>query len=323
MQSTHKKRIAVLRGGPSSEHRASLSSGAHVLKSLDHVYYEPIDIYIDKAGTWHEAGVPIDPYAALQFIDIVFNALHGEYGEDGTIQVILDDAKKIHTGSDAFASRTAIDKHNTKVLLTKTGIKMPRSHIVRPHSKNKDSELAEMWRTLHHPLIIKPNASGSAVGVSMAHSFHELENSVEYILASGHSALVEEYVKGSEVSVSIIADYRGQNLYAAVPSHVRYEGEFLSNSIQKNAAYSVEPMKHFSPVERELVLRSAKHVHKELGLGAYSRIDFIIAQNGIYFIEANTLPGLSPHSIFVMALEESGISFSDFLTHAVEGSGKK
>jgi D-alanine-D-alanine ligase len=317
MSSTKKKRIAVLRGGPSSEHHASLSTGAHVLKNLDTDMYEPVDIYIDKAGTWHEAGVPVDPYVALQFVDIVFNALHGEYGEDGNVQALLDDAKKIHTGSDAFASRIAIHKHDTKILLAKTGIKTPRSHIVRPHSKSKDRELADIWRSLHHPLIIKPNASGSAVGVSLAHRFHELEQSVEYILASGHSALVEEYIKGSEVSVSIIADYRGESLYAAVPSHVRYDGEFLSNSIQKNAQYGVEPMKHFSTVERELVLRTAKHVHRELGLGQYSRIDFIVASNGIYFIEANTLPGLSPHSIFVRALEESGIKMQDFLTHVL------
>ncbi|MEN9852505.1 MAG: hypothetical protein RI996_448 [Candidatus Parcubacteria bacterium] len=323
MNRTHTKRVGVVRGGPSSEHHASLSSGAHILKNLDSSYYEPVDIYIDKTGTWHEAGVPVDPYEVLQFVDIVFNALHGEYGEDGTVQAIFDDAKIAHTGSDTFASRIAIHKHDTKALLAKTGIKMPRSRIVRPHSKSKETNLAEIWRTLHHPLIIKPNASGSAVGISIARSFTELTQSVEYILASGHSALIEEYVKGSEVSVSIIANYRGESLYAAIPSHIRYEGEFLSNSIQKNAEYRVEPMKHFSPIERELVLRTAKHIHRELGLGQYSRIDFIIAKNGIYFIEANTLPGLSPHSIFVKALEESGIAFSDFLTHVVEGSGKK
>jgi D-alanine-D-alanine ligase len=320
MNSTHKKRVAVLRGGPSSEHRASISSGKHVLEHIDREKYEVFDIYIDKKGQWHEAGAPVDPYTLLQFIDIVFNALHGEYGEDGTVQAILQDSKKIYTGSDVFASKIAIDKHATKTLLKKSGIKMPSGSILRPHLKSIDKELAEVWRTLHHPLIVKPNASGSAVGVSIARTFHELERSVRYILASGHSALVEEYITGEEVSVSVISEMRGEALYAAIPSHVRYTGAYLSNSIQNNKEYYVDPMRHFTHIERELVIRTAKHIHRELGLGQYSRIDFIVSPKGIYFIEANTLPGLSEHSIFVKALEHSGIRFSDFLVHIIEQS---
>ncbi len=323
MKGTRKKRIAVLRGGPSSEHHFSLSSGKNVLEHLDRELYIPIDIYIDKKAQWHEEGVPVHPYTSLQFVDGVFNALHGEYGEDGTVQTIIDNARKPHTGASVFSSRVAIDKHTTKLLLQKSGIKTPRGSIIRPSTKDSHKHLAELWRTLQHPLIVKPNASGSSVGMSIVRDFHGLLAAVEFITKTGHSALVEEFIEGQEVSVSIISDYRGEKLYAAIPSHVRHSAVYFDNITKKTNSFHVAPMKHFSSTERELVIRTAKHIHRELGLGQYSRTDFIVSKNGIYFLEVNTLPGLTPHSIFVKALEESGITFSDFLTHIVEDSIQK
>jgi D-alanine-D-alanine ligase len=317
MSSTKKKRIAVLRGGQSSEHRASLATGKQVLAHLDTAIFSPVDIYIDRAGVWYEDGAPVDPYTMLQFMDGVFNALHGEYGEDGTVQSLLDDIGIAHTGSSALASKLAIDKQQTKLLVSQQGIVVPRGTIMRSSSKDHESQLAALWRTHHHPLIVKPNASGSSVGVSLVRDFASLVAAATYILATGHDALVEEYISGQEVSVSIIANMRREALYAAVPGHIKYEGQYLANAAQNAANYSVEPMKQFSSTERDLVIRIAKHVHSILGLSGYSRSDFIVSKKGIYFLEVNTLPGLSPHSIFTRTLEESGIKMQDFLTHVI------
>jgi D-alanine-D-alanine ligase len=317
-KATAKKRVAVLRGGPSSEHAISISSGKHVLESLDSELFVPIDIYIDKSGVWHLDGVATSPYAALQFVDVVFNAMHGEYGEDGSVQALLEELGVAYNGTGVFGSRIAIDKHSTALLLAKNDIKIPRSHVLRPFAKNADKNIAEIWRTMQHPLIVKPAASGSSVALALTKDFKHFEASVKKILQSGHSALVQEYIKGREVSVNVIEDMRGQDLYTTIPVTVKHSSHIFDNVTKKSGNFHVEPMKSFSAVERELVTRISKHVHQELGLRHYSRSDFIINEKGIYFIEVNTLPGLTKHSILPAALTESGISMKDFLSHVLE-----
>ena len=317
-----KKKVAVLRGGPSSEHAFSISSGKHVLEHLDTAKFVPIDIYIDRSGVWHLDGVATTPYTALQFVDVVWNAMHGEYGEDGTVQSILEELGMPYNGTRVFGSSLAIDKHTAALLLAKDGIKIPRSHVLRPHGKKIENQIAELWRTMQHPIIVKPVASGSSVALAMAQDFKHFDMSLKKILNSGHSALVQEHIKGREVSVSIIEDMRGQDLYAAIPVAVKHESVIFDNLTKKSGNFHVEAMKKFSAAEREIVTRIAKHVHRELGLRHYSRSDFIVSENGIYFLEVNTLPGLSEKSILPSSLTESGISMKDFLTHIVERSDK-
>lgn len=322
MVATSKKRIAVLRGGPSSEHHFSLLSGKNVIENLDKDKFVPVDVYIDKKGFWHVEGVVVTPYTALQFVDIAFIALHGEYGEDGTVQKLLEDYGIPFIGSDSFASSIGINKHNTKLMLSKSGIVMPRSKVFRPKSKDLDKKVAEVWQAFHHPLIVKPVSSGSSVGMVLCKSYSEALEATKNILTTGHSVLIEEFINGSEVSVSVVEGMRGQELYTPVPIHVRHNSEFFDNITKKTNSYHLSPMEKFSPVEREIVLRTAKHVHKKLGLRHYSQADFIITKNKIYFLEVNTLPGLTESSILPASLKESGISFKDFLTHLVNSVTK-
>jgi D-alanine-D-alanine ligase len=317
-----RKRVAVLRGGPSSEHAISISSGKNVLEHLDREKFVPVDIYIDKNGVWHLDGVSTTPYAALAFVDVVFNAMHGEYGEDGTVQGILEELGTSYNGSRVFESRIAIDKNTTALLLAKSGILTPASQILRPRTLAPEKRIAELWRTMQHPLIVKPVASGSSVALALAKDFKYFESSVKKIISSGHSALIQEYVTGREVAVSVIEDMRGEDLYAAIPVSVRYDSDIFDNITKKSGLFHAQPMKGFSDIERELVLRIAKHVHRELGLRHYSRSDFIISEKGIYFLEVNTLPGIAKNSLLPAALRESGISMKEFLTHVIERSGK-
>ena len=323
MLSTNKKRIAVLRGGPSSEHSISLASGQNVINNLDRELFVPIDIYIDRAGTWHESGVEVNPYEALVFADTVFNSLHGEYGEDGTVQKVLNDVSIQYTGSDNFASKIAMDKHTTKILLEKEGIKMPKNYIIRNTDTNYEKKLADIWRKEHSKLIVKPNSSGSSVGLMLATNYIDLVKSVKNILEKGHSALIEEYIEGKEVSVSVIENMRGEALYVPIPSHIKHDGKVFDNVIKKSAKYRVVPMQNFSQAERDFVSAGAKIVHRVLGLRDYSTSDFIVTSDGIYFLEVNTLPGLTEHSILPQALLNSGISMKDFLTHLIGLTGKK
>jgi D-alanine--D-alanine ligase len=323
MLTKNKKRIAVLRGGPSSEHSFSLLSGKSVLENLDRSKYIPIDVYIDKHGNWHLDGVIESPYSILQFIDIVFNGLHGEYGENGELQRMLESLNILYTGSDSFASKMSMDKHTTKLLLSKSGILSPSSHVFRPNAKELDKKLAEVWKIYGHNSIVKPVSAGSSVGIQTPKDFNGLLLAVKKILSSGHSALVEEKIKGREVSVSVIQDFREKKEYTAIPTSIKYDSEYFDNQTKKSGRYHLDTMAQFSAVDRELVGRISRHIYKTLGLRHYARVDFIISERGVYFLEVNTLPGLTAHSILPFALKESGISIQDFLTHVIELAGNK
>ncbi len=133
-----KTKVGVLRGGPSSEYEVSLNTGDSVLSSLNPEKYQPVDIFIDKKGVWHVSGIPRDPRKALAGIDIVFNALHGEYGEDGKVQTILESLGVPYTGSSVVPSAIAMNKATTKETLAKFGVKLAHHKVIR-----RDDPLAD------------------------------------------------------------------------------------------------------------------------------------------------------------------------------------
>jgi D-alanine--D-alanine ligase len=145
-------KVAIVRGGPSREFDISLNTGKMVAEQLASDLYEPIDIFIDKKGVWHRGGIPFAPERALSHADVVFNALHGAYGEDGTLQQILDRYGIPYTGSGAFASALGMNKVLTKQYLTSFGIKTPYFKVVSP-SANLEQDLVEIFRSLPHAFV--------------------------------------------------------------------------------------------------------------------------------------------------------------------------
>jgi D-alanine-D-alanine ligase len=315
MTRVSKKRVGILRGGPSEEHHFSLASGAHILDSIDREVFHPVDIYIDKKGVWHIDGVAEKPFVALKHIDVIFNAMHGSYGEDGLVQKILEDAGVPYIGTDSFSSRIAIDKHASKLIAKQHGILTPRHEIVRPHTKELLLLLTNVWRTMHHPIVVKPIGSGSSVGVEVVRSYIDLEKKVIARAAKGETLLLEEFVEGREVSVAVIEDMRGEKHYTPIALEIKHDAEFFSHEVKANHSYKMEPMFGFSEEERRTVSEAAVLVHKALGLKHFSRADFLINKSGIYFIEVNTIPGMTKHSIFPAMLRESGISMTEFIRH--------
>jgi D-alanine-D-alanine ligase len=315
--SPYKKKIAVLRGGPSGEHAVSLKTGLTILQNLDREKFIPIDVYIDRAGRWHVDGMITDSYAALQFVDVVINGLHGDYGENGEVQKILEEAGKPFVGSDSFISHLTMDKNITKLLLSQSGIKVPRHQVVRLHTPNLDKLLVRIWRRYLHPLVLKPIAGGSSLGIEIVTDFVTFDTKVRDFLERGETILVEEFIKGEEVSVAVIEDMRGEELYVPVPIHIRHDQKFFDAEVKKTGAYSCTPMTSFNEKERQRAIDAAKLIYKTLGLRHYARIDFIVTKRGGYFLEVNTLPGLTEHSILPAALRESGIPLKEFFTHLV------
>src|SRR3989344_304015 len=197
-----KIRVGVIRGGPSSEYEVSIQSGGAVLKHLPSKY-QPLDVLITKDGVWHLSGIPKSPENIFKHVDVIFNAMHGEYGEDGEVQQLLEFHSIPFTGSGSLSSALAMNKFLTKNHVKKEGIKTPFYTIVRK-GDNIGEVAIRIYRTFPQPSIIKPTGSGSSVGVTIARSIAELETALEKALSFSSSALVEEFVEGREATCGVL-----------------------------------------------------------------------------------------------------------------------
>jgi D-alanine-D-alanine ligase len=330
-----KKRIAILRGGPSSEYEISLKTGKSVLDELrdDH---QTTDIVIDKQGNWFVQGFPKDPRQALQNVDGVWNAMHGEYGEDGKVQQLLEQIKVPYTGARALAAALSMNKDKTKELYKKNGIKTPIHKILsRPETDGGlDFQAMLIFRNFTMPVVLKPVDKGSSIGVSIARDFETLKKSMTTLYAVHEKILVEEYITGKEATVGIIENMRGEKYYSLFPTEIRkpkqkelfdYELKYPtinSNKTLESAheiflAESICPGS-FNREESQMLQDLAKKAHEILDLRHYSRTDFIVnPRRGIYALETNALPGLTPDCAFPKSLKANGITYREFLDHVI------
>ncbi len=310
--------IAVLRGGPSSEYEISLRSGAHILEQLDKERYEARDIFIDRSGVWYKNGIPMLPDKALGGVDVVFNALHGEYGEDGKVQRLLERLSIPYTGSRAVSSSLAFNKYRTKEALKDAGVRMPLSVLVRPEGDTEELAL-RLFRSFPHPAMVKPVRGGSSVGMTLANNFNTLRHALGEAARISPEVLLEEYIKGREGTVGVIDSFRNEDTYALMPIEIiPPKGRSFFDYDSKYSGATIERVpSHFSDQEKKALSNTARSVHKTLGLSHYSRSDFIVSSRGIYFLEVNTLPGLTKESLLPKALNAVGTTFSDFLHHVI------
>lgn len=309
-------RIGVIRGGPSSEYDVSIKSGSSVLKSLGETH-RPIDIFISQDGKWHIQGVERSPERILKTVDVVFNALHGEFGEDGKVQEILDHHGVPYTGSDKYSSAIAMNKHLTKEKLKKVGIKTPIHFLVR-NSDNIATKAKEVWATIPHPMVVKPATGGSSLGVYKVESFQELINALEEILSKYNSAIVEEYIKGKEATCGVVNHFRQKEVYVLPPVEIVRVGDMFDYDSKYGVGVKEICPGNFSQIEKKEIERLSELVHRTLELSHYSRSDFIISpRRGIYFLEVNTLPGLTKKSLLPKALESVGVSIKEFVHHVI------
>jgi D-alanine-D-alanine ligase len=318
-------RVGVLRGGPSDEYEVSLKSGAAVLAALSRDRfmdkYVLRDILIDKDGRWHMAGVPVEPNKVFAQTDVLVNALHGAYGEDGKLQAILDEHGVAYTGSRALASAVGMNKVLTKKVFAQHKIKTPR-HIVVENANFFDEIVREIFNTFSMPVVVKPVGSGSSVGISIVRSFAEIEPAIRYAgrtLRHG-TVIVEEYIPGREATVGVIDHFRGEAVYALPAIEIRHGRDVFDYEAKYSDAHGVEEIVpgHFSIEEKAELECLARDIHAALGLRHYSRSDFIVSpRRGIYALEVNTLPGLTTTSLIPKALAAVGSNLPDFLDHII------
>lgn len=316
-----KCRIAVLRGGPSEEYDVSLRTGKNVLDALDRDTYEPLDIAITKSGEWLREGRVRMPHEILESVDVAFIALHGVYGEDGTVQRLLDLLGVSYTGSRAFPSAIALNKVMTKDKLASVGVRMARHMLIGSSVKDNTEGLTNSISELFGPkYILKPVNGGSSIGTYIAQNKQALYTALEKMLSQYEQVLVEEFIEGKEATCGVINNFRGQPLYALPVIEIvpPPEALFFDYEVKYNGKTEEICPGRFAQHEKEEIERLARLAHEVLELSQYSRSDFIIADDGVYFLEVNTLPGLTTESLMPKALETVGCTYKEFIQHLVE-----
>ncbi len=313
-----KVRVAILRGGPSEEYEVSLKTGQAVITALDRNLFSPIDIVITKSGEWLQSGFPVFPEQVLHCVDVVFIALHGTYGEDGTIQRILERYGSKYTGSGVLASKIAMNKALTKAYLKESGVRMA------PHTTVSRNILPQLYNVVERigndfgpEYVIKPISSGSSVGVRMVSSKMNLLRELTAALEDHHEVLVEQRVHGKEATCGVIERFRDMALYALPPIEIvpPQQSDFFDNTVKYDGSTEEICPGRFPHETKREIERVAKLVHETLNLSQYSRSDFMVGNDGVYFLEVNTLPGLTSESLLPKAISAVGGTYSDFLTH--------
>lgn len=312
--------MAVLRGGPSEEYAVSMRTGNAVINALQTQGYYVKDVVITKNGDWLDSGYSRSPEQALAAIDVVFIALHGAYGEDGGVQKILQRLGIPFTGSRAFPSAIAFNKDLTKQSLKKSGILMPEHQLIQRESEvGIDEQVDSVLSQFGPQYIIKPITSGSSVGVQYVSNPDSLKDSIITALNTYDSVMVERYIRGREATAATLEGFRSEDIY--VFPTIEIVTPRSSIYFDTDAKYNGETQElcpsRFSFGERKQIESMAAMVHQVLDLAQYSRSDFIVADDGIYFLEVNTLPGLTEQSLYPKAAQAVGLSLNDLVKHLV------
>ncbi len=312
--------VAVLRGGPSEEYHISMKTGHAVLEALAKSGYRTKDIIISKQGEWLERGLVRAPENTLDAVDVVFIALHGAFGEDGEVQKIIQRLGIPFTGSRSFASALAFNKNMTKEALKKHEVLMPEDVLVTIDDIDELISIAANINDSFGPeYIIKPVASGSSFGVEHVHLGQSLSEALAESLHNYDRVLVEEFIRGKEATSAVLENFRDDSLYVfpaveIIPS--RDFQYFTTQAKYDGSTIEICPAR-FSYGERDTINSVSALVHDILNLSQYSRSDFIIGEKGVYFLEVNTLPGLTPQSLYPKATASVGLELQQLVDHLV------
>ncbi|MBI5140466.1 MAG: D-alanine--D-alanine ligase [Candidatus Vogelbacteria bacterium] len=318
-------RVGVLRGGPSSEYDVSLITGGNVLKALEG-RYRTKDILVTKDGVWHMDGLEILPERIIGSVDMVFNALHGEYGEDGKVQQVLDSLNIPYTGSGSWASAVAMNKSLAKDYFRRNGIRTPMGITIERNPEMDYSSLAkDVFQKVSPNWFVKPNDGGSSVGTSFCKSRADLEKGLEEAFKYSDSVLVEEYIRGREATCGVIDNFRDKKHYSLLPIEIikPSDKDFFDYQCKYDGTTQEICPGNFTKKESHIIQDTAVKIHKAFGLRHYSRSDFIVTKKGVYALEVNTLPGLTSESLFPKAMAAVGTSYEHFLDHLISLAIKK
>lgn len=314
--------VAVVMGGYSDESVISLRSGQLILTSLDQSKYTPFEVHI-LLNDWYclidGVKFPIDKsdFSILKDnqkikFEVAVNTIHGTPGEDGHMQAYWELVDLPYTGCNFYQSALTFNKRDTLSVLSKFNIPKANSIYV---TKGDAIDGTKVAAELRLPFFVKPNQSGSSLGVSMVTTLEDFQKALDFAFAEDNDILIESYLNGREVSVGVLK-YQGETKVLGITeilsqnSFFDYEAKYLGKSEE------ITPARISQEVENR-VIETAKKVYESLGMTGFSRTDFIIMNDVPHFIEINTNPGLSPQSIFPQQAAYAKMEMSNLLENEI------
>jgi len=320
--------IAVVMGGYSDESVISLRSGQLILSNLDHSKHTVFEVHIlvdgwnvvvsDSKYPINKADFSFESDGVHQKFDVIVNTIHGTPGEDGHMQGYWELLGIPYTGCGFYQSALTFNKRDTLSVLSKFDISKAKSIYL---SKGDSITGEDIVQTLGIPFFVKPNQSGSSLGVSKVSNLSELEKALEFAFAEDSDILIESFLKGIEVSVGVL-NYQGKTKVLALTEIVSENAFFDYEAKYLGKAEEITPAR-VSPQVEKLVFESAAKVYEALGMSGFSRSEFIIMDGIPYFIEINTNPGLSPQSIFPQQVTFANLDLQDLLENEIELAFKR
>ena len=296
-------RVAVLAGGRSSEHDVSLASAESVRAGLAEGGHEPVDVRIDREGRWTSRGeaLPLEPGKGLLGADVVFPALHGPFGEDGTVQGLLELLDVPYVGAGVLASSLSMDKALFKDLMAAHGVPQVDYAVVRD---------GDGRGSLGPPVFVKPARLGSSVGISKAVSEVELDRGLALAFEHDPVVVVERMATGMEVECSVLGNREPE---ASTPGEIVIR---TGDWYDYEAKYTDGGMELVVPARTphlEEVRRLAVEVFKIVGCSGMARVDFFVTGEGVLVNELNTIPGFTATSVYAKLWEASGVAYPELL----------
>ncbi len=305
-------RVAVLSGGRSSEHDVSLRSGEAVARGLESAGHEAVRVRIDRDGSWSSEGAPVTlaPAAGLLGCDVAFPALHGPYGEDGSVQGLLEWLDLPYVGSDVLASATCMDKLTLKRLFAQRGV--PQVAFVQAG----EAGWRERCEGMGLPLWVKPSRLGSSVGISKVEELGGLDEAVELALRHDPRVIVEASARGREVECSVLGN---ESPRTSIPGEVvaqadwyDYKAKYEDGGMELNVPAPIEEAQ--ATRLREL----AASAFEFAGCSGLARCDFFVEPDGEVLVnEINTMPGFTETSVYAKLFEASGVPYPDLCDRLV------
>ena len=347
----NKLKLGVIFGGMSTEHDVSITSGTSVIKNLDKDKYEIYPIYIDKDGKWFEYSKKINeievlevgeeikekepilnPIEYLQECDVIFPVLHGLYGEDGTIQGMLELIKKPYVGCKVLSSSICMDKAYSKIIFDTAKINQAKYIYIKnsgmdyvlidKNSNEKEYSLEEIAKIaekeLSYPVFVKPSNSGSSVGIKKAHNEQELIEAIKYASEFDRKILIEEEIKGREVECAVLGN--NKVLASCVGEILPAEEFYTFDAKYKNAESRVLIPADLPENISDEIRNTAIKAFKAVDGSGLARVDFFIENetNRVIINEINTMPGFTQISMYPKLWGEMGLSYPELLNKLIE-----
>lgn len=355
MSENRKKNVLLVFGGASPEHEVSCSSAAGIIRNVDQEQYCLMTIGITKSGEWlytqADAGEISDTVSWLEHksnrkaiispnrsdhgilvfeadgsfqkerVDVIFPIIHGENGEDGTLQGLFEIAGIPYIGSGVCASACSMDKIVTRIFADKAGLVQPRCYIADANelTQKKDAivDHVERYMSATYPMIVKPSMTGSSIGISKVENRQELYEAIMLAARYRGGIMVEEYISGKEIKVAVLET--GEIKTGELCEIVVQQGCFNDYNLKYKGTGTHKKIPAELEAETEAEIRDAAvRIFKELGCKDYSRVDFFVTkENKVYFNEINTIPGLSEKSIFSLMFDSIGLTYEKMINQMI------